>query len=193
MRSRRRWSARVGTWLGALLVACTGASAAGQLPAAPDTFEARVSRVSDGDTLWVVPDATAAATPGFPPRRRKPVKLRLVGIDAPERCQAHGEAATQALRALVLDQRVTVRRRATDDYGRALGTLSLDGKDVAARLVQDGHAWSARRYAHPGPYAREDESARASRRGLFAHRDPQIPRDFRREHGPCPQAAAASP
>lgn len=183
-------------WPIAVVGACLSVLAAGPLraaPAAPETFEALVLRVSDGDTLWVAPEVTDAASPGKPQRRRKPMKLRLVGVDAPERCQAHGEEATRALSALVLGQRVTVRRRATDDYGRALGTLSLNGDDIAARLVRDGHAWSARHFDRPVPYAREEQAARSARRGLFAQRDPQMPRDFRREHGPCQQAAATSP
>lgn len=153
--------------LGAALL-CTSAVAA------PQEFHGRVTRVSDGDTLWV------QAQPG-----RKPIKVRLVGIDAPERCQAHGDAASAALRSMALGREVTVRRHATDDYGRALGTLWIDGRDVAATLVREGHAWSADSRGVGGPYAREQAEARAARRGLFAHADPQRPRDFRREHGPC--------
>lgn len=155
--------------------------------AAPQTFSGVVTRVSDGDTLWVQPDDGAPGSSGAAPTtRRKPIKLRLVGIDAPERCQAHGDVATRALSDLVLHQRVTVRRRATDDYGRALGTLWRGDLDVSAQLVRDGHAWSARYRRDLGPYAREEQAARAARRGLFADASAQLPRDFRREHGPCP-------
>ena len=55
-----------------------------------------VTRVTDGDTVWVRPDEP----------KRKPVKLRLVGIDAPERCQAWGAQATAALAAQVLHRHV---------------------------------------------------------------------------------------
>lgn len=157
----------------------------GVAQAAPQEFTGRVTRVSDGDTLWIQPDRQPDERAEEPPRRRKPVKLRLVGIDAPERCQAHGEEATHALRSLTLGRDVTVRRRATDDYGRALGTLWLDGQDVSARLVRDGHAWSSGVRHSAGPYAREEAEARAARRGLFAQPEAQRPHDFRREHGPC--------
>lgn len=142
-------------------------------------FTGTVTRVSDGDTVWVQPDVADGAP------RRKRVKLRLVGLDAPERCQAHGREAGAALATKVEGRRVTVRRRATDEHGRALGTLWLDDEDVGAWLVQEGHAWSARYRGDPGPYAREESAARAARRGLFEAPAPQVPRDFRRLHGPC--------
>jgi len=141
----------------------------------PEVFTGTVTRVSDGDTLWLRPDE-----PG-----RKPIKVRLVGLDAPERCQAHGPQATAALSDWALNRRAEVRRRAFDDHGRALGTLWIDGNDIGARLVREGHAWSARYRGDLGPYAREEAQARAARRGLFASGSPQLPRDFRRKHGPC--------
>jgi micrococcal nuclease len=164
----------------ALLLGAGGADAA----AAEERFEGVVLRVSDGDTVWVRPDPA----PGAPRRAR--VKVRLVGLDAPERCQAHGEQARTALSALVLHRHVTVRRRATDDYGRALGTLWLDGRDVGAVLVSEGHAWSARWRGDAGPYAEEEARARRAARGLFAAPGPLPPRDFRRLHGPCDREAA---
>ncbi|HEU4458833.1 MAG TPA: thermonuclease family protein [Methylibium sp.] len=158
-----------------LVVALLIGAAARAAPA--ESFTGTVTHVTDGDTVWVRPEASSA--------RSKPIKLRLVGIDAPERCQAHGAEAGAALAAAVLHRRVEIRRRATDDHGRALGTLWLDGEDVGARMVRQGHAWSARFRRDAGPYAREEQQARAAGLGLFAHAAPESPRDFRRRHGPC--------
>lgn len=170
--------------LATALALWTGAGAAAAR-AAEERFEGVVLRVSDGDTVWLRPDPA----PGAPRRAR--VKVRLVGLDAPERCQAHGEQARTALSALVLHRHVTVRRRATDDYGRALGTLWLDGRDVGAALVSEGHAWSARWRGNPGPYAQEEARARRAARGLFAAPAPLPPREFRRRHGPCERESTA--
>ena len=139
-----------------------------------DGYEARVTRVSDGDTLWVQPLAGG--------RYRK---LRLDGVDAPEICQEGGTAAREALAARVLQQVVTVRERSRDDYGRALARVQQAGEDVGAALVLQGQAWSYRWRHSDGPYAQEEAQARALRRGLFAQTDPEPPRDFRRRHGPC--------
>ncbi|HEX5737527.1 MAG TPA: thermonuclease family protein [Hydrogenophaga sp.] len=139
------------------------------------TYLAKVSRVFDGDTLWVKP-----ITGG---RYRK---LRLDGIDAPEICQAGGVASRDALAAMVSAQHVRVEVRRYDDYGRALVRLSVRGDDVSARLISAGHAWSYRWRRNLGPYAEEEAVARKDRKGLFSEPDPELPRDFRRRHGPCP-------
>jgi micrococcal nuclease len=132
-----------------------------------------VTRVTDGDTLWVQP-----AEGG------RPVKVRLQGIDAPERCQPWGPQAQAALASRVLRQRVQIRTRAYDDYQRAIGHLELHGEDIAAWMVREGHAWSARFHKSPGPYAAQERQARAAGRGLFA--SPAVePRVFRKTHGSC--------
>lgn len=138
-------------------------------------YLAKVTRVFDGDTLWVRPLAGG--------RYRK---LRLDGIDAPEICQAGGVASRDALAAMVSAQEVRVEVHRYDDYGRALVHLSVGGHDVSARLVSAGHAWSNRWRHSLGPYAEEEEVARKHRKGIFSDPTPELPRDFRRRHGPCP-------
>lgn len=145
------------------------------LATAAQVIEGVVIAVSDGDTLWVAPDGA----------RRKPLKVRLAGIDAPERCQADGEAARAALAAHVLQRRVEVQVRARDEFGRLVARVVADGEDVNAWIVARGHAWSPGWKHGPGPYAREEKEARAARRGLFAEADAIEPRRFRRIHGAC--------
>lgn len=137
-------------------------------------FTGVVTRVSDGDTLWLQPADS----------RRGSVKVRLRGIDAPELCQAWGPQARDALAARVLRRRVAVDVRSRDDYGRALASVRVGGIDVGAALVADGHAWSTRWRGH-GPYRREEHAARTARRGLHAAPAALEPRRFRRLHGPC--------
>jgi len=146
------------------------------LSGAAHALSGTVTHVTDGDTIWVRPDEP----------NRKPVKLRLVGIDAPERCQAWGAEATAALRAQVLHRHVDVPTRGVDAHGRRLGGLMLDGRDVSAWMVSQGHAWSARFHHHPGPYAQEQRTAQSRNAGLFADPAAIEPWVFRKRHGPCP-------
>lgn len=139
-----------------------------------EVYFAQVTRVSDGDTLWVRPEGEAA-----------PRKLRLQGLDAPEICQTGGEAAREALLALVTNARLSVSVRYQDDYGRGLARISIDGQDVGARLVASGHAWSSRWHRSLGPYAEQEAQARAKRLGLFAQDQPELPSDFRKRFGSC--------
>lgn len=140
--------------------------------AGAERYSARVTRVHDGDTVWVQPLA------GGPYR-----KLRLLGIDAPEICQAGGEASRDALAARILRQVVQVEERGDDTYGRGLARIERDGQDLNAWLLENGHAWAS---GGGSVYRRLQDAARRDRRGLFARPDAEPPRDFRRRHGPCP-------
>ena len=142
---------------------------------ADESYAARVTRVFDGDTVWVKPLA------GGPYR-----KLRLDAIDAPEICQRGGEAARDRLAARVLRQVVWVKEGAADNYGRGLAQVQHQGDDINRWLVDNGMAWAYRWRVGEGPYARAQARAQKARRGLFARADAEAPRDFRRRHGPCP-------
>jgi endonuclease YncB( thermonuclease family) len=173
-----QWALRCGgalVWLGCfVLLLGSPEIASAQEAAAPQVYEARVTRVSDGDTVWVQPLAGG--------RYRK---LRLDGLDAPEICQHGGTESRDALAQRVLRQRVTVTERRLDDYGRGLATLEHGGADVGGWMVAQGQAWSYRWRRSLGPYQAQESLARAQRRGLFALADAEIPRAFRRRHGPC--------
>lgn len=175
------------------VVVWVGLGWAGPLPGLPgglahaattgEVFQAQVFHVTDGDTVWVVLEGGGA-----------PRKLRIDGIDAPEICQDGGLAARDTLRRWALHRPVEVTLRRTDDYGRGLARLRLDGEDLGARLVREGMAWSHHWRRHAGPYAVEEQAARRARLGLFAMERPELPRDFRRRHGACtPAATRATP
>lgn len=161
-------------WLAAMVVLAMAGAVAGAARA-NEVFAARVSRVFDGDTLWVKPLDGG--------RYRK---LRLDGIDAPEICQAGGTASRDALAGRVLNQVVEVSVRQHDDYGRGLVRLTHQGDDLAAWMVVQGQAWSYRWRRSPGPFADEEAQARRVRKGLFSDASAELPRDFRKRHGPCP-------
>jgi micrococcal nuclease len=154
-----------------VLIACMGAASVAAVPA---RWQGVVTRVTDGDSLWVRPSAGGA-----------PQRIRLHGIDAPEICQAYGLEARAALQRWVKGRELELQVLRTDDYGRPITRVTLQGADVARALVREGHAWSYRWRRSPGPYAQEEAEARSAGRGLFAAREPQRPYDFRRSHGPC--------
>ena len=149
----------------ARLVALVLCIAAGQAHA---DFAGRVVGVLDGDTVDVLVDRT-------------PIRTRLAEIDAPEKAQAFGTRSRQALAAAVFQKSVYVRSASVDRYGRAIGTLLVDGRSVNRMMVEQGMAWVYRQYATDRSlFALEDE-ARASRRGLWADPSPVPPWQFRRQ------------
>lgn len=169
-----RW--RRGLLLAAVVLLGFGQQGWSRTPRLPEAFVARVTHVHDGDTLWVRPQEGG-----------QPVKLRLEGVDAPEICQPGGEQARDALAAHLGDLPVHVRTRQLDRYGRPLARLTVGDDDVGTWLVLRGYAWSYRYRDSDGPYAMEELLARTLRRGVFASQNPQEPRTFRRQHGPCRQ------
>jgi endonuclease YncB( thermonuclease family) len=144
------------------------------LAAAAAPFNAVVTRITDGDTVWVRPLS------GGVPRR-----VRIEGIDAPEICQAFGTESRDALARHLLNRRVTVLADSRDDYQRTVARLRLGQGDVGLWLVTHGYAWSYRFHGSSGPYEREETRARRKRQGLWAGSAPELPRDFRVRHGSC--------
>ncbi len=167
-----------------LLATCTVFAAGASEKSAPNApWSGTVTHVTDGDTLWVRP-----ATGG------KPVRIRIDGVDAPEICQTYGMAARKALSARLAKHAVTVQPSSRDSFGRLLARVTVTAKtspkvkgsaDVGEWLVREGHAWSYRYRRDSGPYAKQQATARAARKGLFATARPQEPRDFRKQHGAC--------
>jgi endonuclease YncB( thermonuclease family) len=154
---------RVLTWALPSLVACTLLVAA----AAAEEFAGRVVGVTDGDTLTVL-------------RARHPERVRLRGVDAPERRQAYGDRARRFTADLAFDRTVTVRGTGRDRNGRLLGDVILpDGRSLNQELVRAGYAWWFRKYSRDAHLARLEEEARASRRGLWADEAPLAPWAYR--------------
>ena len=173
-------------------VLCIGAAQAAKKPKkekkppAPTELTGQVSRIVDGDTLWL---KTAAQS--------EPVVVRIEGIDAPESCQPGGVEATQALVRLALNRNVRVRLAAKDEWGRTVGKVFDGTVDLGDRMVRDGHAWSTRFKYDRGPYVAEERMAIALKRGVHAEGGALQPREFRQRHGECegtaPKHAGAAP
>src|SRR4026208_2575355 len=106
-------------------------------PAPPADLSGPVVSVLDGDTIEVL-------------HNTHPERVRLSGIDCPEKGQAFGTRAKQALSALVFGRDVILQTHGQDKYGRTLGDVFLlDGTNVNNTLVKDGWCWWYRKYA-PG-------------------------------------------
>lgn len=134
-------------------------------PAFAADFTGRVVGVSDGDTISVLHNGHGE-------------KVRLYGIDCPEKRQAFGQRAKQFTSELVFGKEVTVRDRGRDKYGRTIGEVVLgDGRVVNRELVMAGMAWAYRKYSTV--YVSEEADARAIGRGLWGDPDPVPPWEFR--------------
>jgi endonuclease YncB( thermonuclease family) len=138
------------------------------------TITGRVVAVADGDTVKVL-DASNTQH-----------KIRLAGIDAPEKKQAFGMRSKQSLSELVFDKQVAVETDKRDKYGREVGKILLPtGQDVNLEQVTRGLAWHYKQYEREQSandrklYDFAEKEARTSRRGLWVDADPMPPWDFR--------------
>jgi micrococcal nuclease len=132
-------------------------------------FNGQVIGVSDGDTLTVLVD-------------KKPIKVRIAEIDAPESKQPFGTRSKQALSGICYRVVADVAEVARDRYGRTVARVNCSGRDVATEQVRGGMAWVYDRYSSPSsPLYPLQEEARAARRGLWADKDPVAPWNYRRE------------
>ena len=92
-------------------------------------FTGKVVKISDGDTITVLDHYKVQH------------RVRLTGIDAPERKQTFGSRSRQSLGKLVFSKTVTVKTKKRDCYGRVLGKVLINGIDVNKEQIRRGMAW----------------------------------------------------
>jgi len=142
-------------------------------PALAETLSGRVVHVADGDTITVL-DAG-----------NKQHKIRLSGIDAPERKQAYGNVSKKHLADLVAGKPVTVEWSKHDKYLRIVGKVLQNGQDVCLEQIKAGMAWHYKYYVKDQPpedrvsYAAAEDEARAAHRGLWKDANPVPPWEWR--------------
>jgi endonuclease YncB( thermonuclease family) len=110
------------------------------------------------------------------------VRIRMVGIDAPELDQPAGGQARSALARKLAAGVVRVEGDARDQHGRLLGTLWIDNRDVNREMVADGWAWAFTGFADDEDLLAAESAARHDRRGLWADPRPLPPARWRELH-----------
>lgn len=130
----------------------------------------RVEVVNDGDTV------TCRDTEG------REVRVRMVGIDAPELDQPRGREARVALLAKLRGGVVRVIGDSRDQHGRLLGTLLVDDRDLNREMVAEGWAWAFTGFAEDDDLVAVESAARKARRGLWADPQPLAPARWRELH-----------
>lgn len=126
---------------------------------ATEPVNARVVGVHDGDTITCL---TA---------NKEQLKVRLDAIDAPELKQPFGQRSKETLSGLVFGKDVTVIPKKTDKYGRTIGHVLVNGKDVNLLMLQAGMAWHYQHFSSNKALQAAEDAARAEKKGLWS--DPQ--------------------
>ena len=108
------------------------------------------------------------------------IKVRLISIDCPERKQPYSAVATRFLSDYIFGNRVKVIVDSKDRYGRFLGWVYHEGKNLNKELLKAGLAWHFRRYSKDEELQDLQDKARANKVGLWKDKNPVPPWDWRR-------------
>jgi endonuclease YncB( thermonuclease family) len=142
-----------------LLLALTGSTLAEQL---------KVVSISDGDTFTGIDSLN------------RQVKVRLHGIDAPEKAQAFGNVARKALGDLIEGRMVEVQQVDKDRYGRIVANVHVGSVHVNREQVAKGLAWRYVQYDKKGEFTQVEQAAKKARKGLWADAKPMPPWEWRK-------------
>lgn len=143
-------------------------------PVSATEFEARVTRVKDGDSLLI-----------HRADRKRTSEVRLGGIDAPELAQPWGAEAKAALRRMVEGKNVRVQIVDKDRYNRLVARIWVERTYVNAAMTKSGNAWAFARYMPDRQIRAGHDEARAARRGLWSlPKEKQVPPSTWRQRNP---------
>lgn len=132
------------------------------------TITGKVIHIVDGDTIDILYE-------------NKPLRIRLAGIDCPEKGQPFGNAVKQETARLCAGQVVTVFTKGRDRYERALGDIQLpDGRILNQELIRKGLAWHYKYYSNDFVLAELEDASTKERIGLWTERNPIPPWEYRR-------------
>lgn len=129
----------------------------------------RVVSIADGDTFTILTD------------NKEQVKIRLYGVDCPEKKQDFGTKAKQFTSKLCFGKIVTVHVKNKDRYGRKIALVLLpDSRSVNKELLVAGMAWHYKQYDQSREFADLELKARKSRVGIWSSPKPVAPWEFRK-------------
>lgn len=135
-----------------------------------DFIEGKVIKIIDGDTYDILTE------------NMETVRVRMEGIDAPERGMAFYRVSKNYLGELCYGQTIKIVQTDTDQYGRAVAWGYLpDGRELGHEMIKAGMAWHFKKYNSDEDLAQLEEQARAARLGLWRDANPVAPWDHRKQ------------
>jgi endonuclease YncB( thermonuclease family) len=137
------------------------------------TLVGRVIGITDGDTITVLDS------------EKTEHKIRLMGIDAPEKKQGYGNESKKALSNYIYQKEVTVEYKKQDRYKRKVGKIILDKQDICLQMIKDGMAWHYKDYEKEQSktdremYSQAEDKAKKEKIGLWQSANNVKPSEFR--------------
>ncbi len=131
----------------------------------PGIITGKVVSVLDGDTIEVITG------------NKTQHRVRLDGIDAPEKSQPFGKKSTKNLKKYIAGKVINVHYTKKDKYGRILGTIYLNDMNINLQQIKDSFAWVYAKYCKKQSYYDAEKYAKQKKIGLWS--DPIPPWKYR--------------
>ena len=130
-------------------------------------YEGRVVGITDGDTFTILVNDSS-------------IKIRLHGIDSPEKRQVFGIEAKKGLSNLIFNKQITVQANGHDRYGRLIGIAFLDSICVNEFMLRNGLAWHYLKYDNNPKWSKLESEAKELKVGLWSDSLQVEPWDWRK-------------
>ena len=142
----------------------------GEVPQTGSSLSGKVISIIDGDTYDLLVESNGT------------VRIRMLGIDAPEREMPFYRASKKYLSQLCFGEKVILQVTGKDSGGRILAFTYLDdGRELGQEIIKAGYAWHFKRYNSDKILSDLEKEARLAKRGLWADKDPVPPWEYRKE------------
>ena len=138
--------------------------------AAASQIQGKAVAITDGDTFTLLTID------------QRQIKIRLYGIDCPEKGQAFGTKAKEKLSELIFGKYLTVTDRGLDRYGRTLGMVFHGELNICEEMIRTGFAWHFIRYDSNKAWDLLEEQARREKVGLWSDPEPVAPWIWRKQN-----------
>ncbi|MBC2856984.1 thermonuclease family protein [Cetobacterium sp. 2A] len=134
------------------------------------TIKGKVIKVADGDTITIIEE------------NGDKTRIRLYGIDAPEKKQDYGIKSLDVLKKLIDKKEVEIDVKDKDRYGRVVGIVYYNGMNINLYMLKTGNAWWYKQYSkHNAEFRIAEEKARLKKLGLWKESNPTPPWVYRKE------------
>jgi micrococcal nuclease len=128
----------------------------------------KVIKITDGDTFTLLLE------------NKTTLKIRMNGIDAPEKKQEDYRTSKQFLSNLIFRKRVKIIGSTTDKYKRTLADVYINADWINLKMVAEGFAWHYKKYSTNNELSIAESNARKNKNGIWKNPNAIAPWEFRK-------------
>lgn len=129
----------------------------------------KVIKIVDGDTFDMLIE------------NKTTMRIRMNGIDCPERRQDYYQVCKDALGEYIFGKEIFIITQGTDRYKRTIARVYIGKEYINLKMIANGYAWHYKKYSSDIMMAQAESAARSRKAGLWAMLNPMAPWDFRRQ------------